>query len=104
MTIVRKKKQGKADLEGNQARAFLKCLDRLEECLMRESPSVVVQGLGYIAVLRCFDTVVHQCFGVTLDAANYKDSINRFSQLYRDIGISVTPKVSFYLLLPYLRS
>ena len=40
VTIVRKKKQGKADLEGNQARAFLKCLDRLEENLMRECRSL----------------------------------------------------------------
>ena len=103
MNIVRKKKQGKTDLEGNQSRSFLKCLDRLDESLSHEASSVVLNALPYIQTLRAFNEVVHSCFGVNL-YRNYKDSINRFSQLYRDIGISVTPKVSFYLLLPYLRS
>ena len=93
MTIVRKKKQGKTDLEGNQSRAFLKCVDKLEESLMRECPDVALLALPYIETLRAFNQVVHDCFGVALHSS-YKDSISRFSKLYRDLDISVTPKVN----------
>ena len=82
--VVKKNKQGKSDLEGNQSRAFLKCLDKLEESLMREcSPSVVMNGLAYVETLRAFNQVVHTCFGVKLHRG-YKESISRFSQLYSD--------------------
>ena len=103
--IIRKKKQGKADLEGNQSRAFLKCLDKLEQCLMKESPDAVVNGLPYIETLRALNKVVHTCFGVSL-ISTYKDNIVKFSKLYRELGISVTPKVRYLIfciiLLLYL--
>ena len=103
MTIVRKKKQGKTDLEGNQSRAFLKCLDRLEESVSHESCSVIVNALPYIEALRAFNKVVHNCFGANL-YSNHKDSIIKFCKLYRNLGISVTPKVSKGKKLLYLNT
>jgi hypothetical protein len=92
MNIVRKKKQGKADLEGNQSRRFLKCVDKLEVMLMMDCPDRAVVAIPYVEVLKAFNSVVHSCFGVAL-MADYKDHISRFSKLYRDLEISVTPKV-----------
>ena len=92
MNIVRKKKQGKADLEGNQSRRFLKCVDKLEVMLMMDCPDRAVVAIPYVEVLKAFNNVVHSCFGVAL-MADYKDHISRFSKLYRDLEISVTPKV-----------
>ena len=45
MNIVRKKKQGKADLEGNQSRRFLKCVDKLEVMLMMDCPDRAVVAI-----------------------------------------------------------
>lgn len=92
MNILSKKKQGNTDLEGNQSRAFLMCVDRLEAMLMMESSSVVVVAIPFIETLKAFNSVVHSCFGVAL-LEDYKDNIARFSKLYRDLDISVTPKV-----------
>ena len=60
---------------------------------MKESNKSIVEGLPYIAVLRAFNRVVESCFGMQL-APNYKEHIARFSLLYRELEISVTPKVS----------
>ena len=92
MCILRKNKQGKADLEGNQSRDFLKCLDKLEECITRESSADQVKALAFVETFRAFKQVVHDCFSIKLQTS-YKTSINNFSKLYRDLGISVTPKV-----------
>ena len=92
MNILRKKKQGNADLEGNQSRAFLKCVDKLEVQLMMECPGSTTLAIPYIQALKAFNSVVHSCFGVSL-LKDYKVNINKFTKLYRDLGISVTPKV-----------
>ena len=92
MHIARKKKQGNNDLEGNQSRDFLRCIDKLEVLLMRECPDRIVEAMPYIVVLKAFDKVVHSCFGVTL-VEGYKENITMFSKLYRELGITVTPKV-----------
>ena len=63
---------------------------------MKESNKSIVEGLPYIAVLRAFNRVVESCFGMQL-APNYKEHIARFSLLYRELEISVTPKVSLRL-------
>ena len=96
-TIVRKKTQGSHALEGNQARKFLKRVDSLEAALRKESSMAMVEGLPYIAVFRAFNKVVESCFGMQL-APDYKTCISNFSLLYRELGISVTPKVRFNLL------
>ena len=90
-SIIRKKKQGKSSLEGNQSQDFLKKTGRLEEAFFRAG-SVAVMGLPFIASLRSFSQVVDQCFQVQLKE-NYKDSIKKFEQKYRELEITVTPKV-----------
>ena len=64
---------------------------------MQESNMVLVEGLPYIAVFRAFNKVVESCFGLQL-ATDYKKCISDFSLLYRELGVSVTPKVRFSLL------
>ena len=91
-SIVRKKSQGGHALEGNQARKFLKRVDSLELALKKESSMSMVEGLPYIAALRAFDRVVVACFGMELKP-DYKEHIAMFSKLYRELDISVTPKV-----------
>ena len=96
---MRKKNQGGHALEGNQARKFLKRVDSLELALRKESSMAMVEGLPYITTFRAFNKVVEACFGMEL-APDYKDHIAKFSQLYRELDISVTPKVD-YILLSY---
>ena len=91
-SIVRKKNQGGHALEGNQSRKLLKRVDYLELKLKQENNKMLLEGLPYIAAFRAFDKVVHACFGMELDP-EYKEHIAKFSQLYRELGISVTPKV-----------
>jgi hypothetical protein len=67
-------------------------VDRLELALLEESDSAKLAGLPYIEMLRSFRAVQDACFGMVLKP-DYKDKIQRFSRLYRDLEISVTPKV-----------
>ena len=90
--IVRKEAQGGHALEGNQARKFLRKVDSLEQTLMKENINTIIAGMPYVAALRAFDRVVVSCFGMEL-SGDYKQTISRFSQLYRELDISVTPKV-----------
>ena len=66
----------------------------MEAALMKESNMALVKGLPYIAAFRAFNKVVESCFGMQL-ATDYKQCISNFSFLYRELGISVTPKVRF---------
>ena len=90
--IVRKEAQGGHALEGNQARKFLRKVDSLEQTLMKENINTIIAGIPYVAALRAFDRVVVSCFGMEL-SGDHKQTISRFSQLYRELDISVTPKV-----------
>ena len=90
--IVRKKAQGGHQLEGNQARKFLTKVDILERALLGESIEIIIAGMPFVAALRAFDKVVVACFGLEL-ATDYEELIARFSKLYRELEISVTPKV-----------
>ena len=89
---MQKKKQGKSSLEGNQSRAFLKLADKLEQAFHNAGGEVIVRGLPYIASLRCFNKVVEQCFQVELKE-EYKASIRDFEKKYRELGVTITPKV-----------
>ena len=91
---MRKKAQGGHALEGNQARKFLKRVDNLQQTLMKENINTIIAGMPYVAALRAFDRVVVSCFGMEL-LGDYKQTISRFSHLYRELDISVTPKVLF---------
>ena len=79
-------------MEGNQSRDFLKKTGRLEEAFFRAGLSVMVKGLPFIASLRSFSLVIDQCFQVELKEG-YKESIRMFERKYRELGITVTPKV-----------
>ena len=92
VSIVRKSYQGAHSLEGNQSSQFLKKIDQLEIDLFQESDSVKLAGLPYVAVLRAFRLVQTACFGQELQQ-DYREKIQQFSKLYRDLEISVTPKV-----------
>ena len=99
---MQKKKQGKSSLEGNQSRAFLKLADKLEQAFHNAGGEVIVRGLPYIASLRCFNKVVEQCFQVELKEG-YKASIVDFEKKYRELGVTITPKVKLTLLLNLIR-
>ena len=90
--IIRKRKQGKASLEGNQSREFLQKTDRLENAFYRAGAAVAVKGLPFIASLRSFNVVVEKCFQVELKEG-YKDSISMFAKKYGELGVTITPKV-----------
>jgi hypothetical protein len=70
-------------------------VDSLEMSLRKEANVMVVEGLPYIAAFRALDKVVKACFGMEL-SSNYKECIAKFSQLYRELEISVTPKVEIF--------
>ena len=77
------------EINGNQSRKFLKCLDQLEFELMSEGGEDIIKGLPFIKAL---DRVVSLCFGILLDPA-YVEAIQDFKKSYLDLGITVTPKV-----------
>ena len=92
--IIRKKKQGKQALEGNQCSLFLEKVDALELSLMEEGGEAVIFGLPYVTVIRAFKKVVDSCFGVQLEDG-YKEAIDYFAKVYKDLGITTTPKVKY---------
>ena len=91
-SIVRKKKQGKSSLEGNQTRQFLNRLDKLEQAFLQAGGLASINGLPFISVLRAFNRVVEDCFSKELKES-YRSSIREFEKQYRDLQISITPKV-----------
>ena len=91
--IIRKKKQGKAALEGNQCDQLLSKLDILERDILKDGcGEAVVFGLPFVKTFRDFHKVVQSCFRSDLQDG-YKDDIATFSSSYKSLGISVTPKV-----------
>ena len=79
-------------MEGNQCRDFLKRTDKLEGAFLRAGAEVAFKGLPFIASLRSFNQVVDKCFQLELKG-DYKDSIRMFETKYRELEISITPKV-----------
>ena len=67
-------------------------VDKLELAILQEFDSVKLAGLPFIEMLRTFRAVQVACFGMELKP-DYKEKIEKFSKLYRDLDISVTPKV-----------
>ena len=85
--------QGSRSFEGNQARKFLKNVDKLEREVMKLDMETSISALPFVQALRLFDKVVSSCFGQILDP-EYETNIRDFSEQYRSLGISVTPKVN----------
>ena len=94
-SIIRKKKQGKSSLEGNQCREFLKKLDKLEQAFFLAGFEEAVNGRPFIASMRSFSRVVDLCFQVELKEG-YQESIKEFERKYLELGVTVTPKVRLH--------
>ena len=93
--IVRKQKQGRPGLDGNQARIFTKAADKLSQRIEEEGWDVFTKVQPCVVALRALDKVIQDCFGQDLKPSAHT-SIKTFLRLYRDIpGLSVTPKVHF---------
>lgn len=91
--IVRKKKQGKSSLEGNQSRQFLNMTEKLEKAFNEAGESVASKGKPFLASLKSFSKVVELAFQVDLKEG-YQESIREFELNYMELGVSVTPKVN----------
>ena len=79
---------------GNDCLKMLRNADILQKLAEEhESPSM----MKYVQIIRSFYCVVKSCFGMVLDS-NYGNSINDFKDFYRDLGISVTPKVHILVM------
>ena len=72
----------------------MKKVDHLQQELEQQSVEAVLNGLPYIAALRCFSKVVASCFGNIL-ADTYMEDIKMFKDAYMALEITVTPKVFF---------
>ena len=81
-------------MEGNQSRDFLNKLDKLEQAFFTAGQHVAVKGLPFISALRSFKRVVGDCFKVDLKEG-YRSSIREFELRYRELEISITPKVCY---------
>ena len=76
-------------LEGNQARKLLKLAGKMHQ----ESKELqLLSAVPFCRTLVRFNAVVTACFGQTLDM-DYRNIIQQFSESYRLLQISVTPKV-----------
>ena len=62
-------------------------LDRLQMIIPAEFDA-------YVSALRAFGRVVKSCFGLKL-SSSYMSDIDYFRKCYLNLGISVTPKVTF---------
>lgn len=98
---MRKSYQGGHSLEGNQSSDFLKKIDLLERALLKEADHIKLSGMPYIGVFRALRAVQVACFGLELKA-DFGERIKLFSRLYRQLDISVTPKVGFNILVDIL--
>ena len=74
---------------GNDCLKMLKNVDILQQIAESENMHVIQK---YVHILRCLYNIVVSCFGMTLNPLYY-DHIQKFESVYKDLGISITPKV-----------
>ena len=84
--------QGSNSFEGNQARKLLQRVDKLERDVKNLDFETATSAMPFVETLRIFDRVVTACFGQILNQS-YNQEIAKFSDKYRELNISVTPKV-----------
>jgi hypothetical protein len=72
-------------LEGNECRTLLRRTDLLNDL-------IPAAHYKFVKAFETFNAVVSSCFGNVLDP-NYPMYIHNFEQAYKDLGISVPPKV-----------
>ena len=74
----------------------MRLADKLEQSFLNAGGEVPVKGLPYIASLRSFNKVVDMCFQNELKEG-YRQSISDFEKKYRELGVTITPKVTTLL-------
>ena len=77
---------------GNDCMPILRNKDKLQQIAS-------LNILKCVQILRCLYQVVISCFGMSLDS-EYETYINKFKDVYMDLGISITPKV--YILTDHV--
>lgn len=82
--------------EGNQARKFLKFSNKLVEPAKNLPEPSQQKAVAFVNTIMQFNSVVIACFGQELQP-NFKEEIIQFEALYRELSISVTPKVHLVL-------
>ena len=92
-TIIRKMKQGRSALEGNQCDKFLQRIDTLERDLLAMGGEVAIKGLPFVTAFRAFKDVQKACMGMEL-CADWSEALERFYKAYKALdNVRVTPKV-----------
>ncbi|CAL4067310.1 unnamed protein product, partial [Meganyctiphanes norvegica] len=79
---------------GNDCLRMLKNVDILQQMAESDDKHIIQK---YVHILRCFYDVVKSCFGMTLDP-QYDTYINQFKYAYKDMDITITPKVHILLM------
>ena len=74
---------------GNDCLKMLKNVDTLQQIAEMHNMHVIQK---YVHILRCLYPIVKSCFGMKLDP-QYNFYIQQFENVYKDLGISITPKV-----------
>ena len=74
---------------GNDCLKMLKNVDTLQQIAEMHNMHVIQK---YVHILRCLYPIVTSCFGMKLDP-QYNFYIQQFENVYKDLGISITPKV-----------
>lgn len=95
--VARNKKQQRSALEGNQARKFIASMGFLEQQLTNHSEEALMKATPMIQVGKAFHKVIESCMGIKL-LPNWRDTIEHFTLIYRQSGMSVTPKVRYMIL------
>ena len=86
---IKQKKYHRGAFVGNDCIKMLKNVDRLQQIAEFHNMHIIKK---YVHILRCLYDVVKSCFGMKLDV-EYEKYINIFQNVYKDLGISTTPKV-----------
>ena len=86
---IKQKKYHRGAFVGNDCIRMLKNVDRLQQIAEFHNVHIIQK---YVHILRCLYDVVKSCFGMKLDV-EYEKYINIFQNVYKDLGISTTPKV-----------
>lgn len=85
---VKKTEYHGESFEGNESRALLRNVDRLEELL----PATDLKVRRYCIAFKSLNEVVGACYGYELHP-DYKEKIKNFTNAYLALKIRVTPKV-----------
>ena len=88
-------KRGKGDLEGNQSSSFISSMPQLEQELQKFDGDIHINGLQLVAVGKAFGKVQESCLGMDL-LPDWRRTIDNFSTVYRQSGMSITPKVNHF--------